>query len=160
MGSRISNPDDRADAVQDTFLKAWHRLDTLRDDEQFLPWLYAIARNAATTIGRGNARRPTVDIDDPTTPTVASNDVAVADVIEAVDLLSPTKEAMVLLSHRDATVLTMVSQLGFGLADIAAALGITENNAGVVLHRARQRLRAQLELHGVNLDGRESADDR
>ena len=64
VADRLRSPDDRADAVQDTFIRAWSKLDTLRDTEQFAPWLYAIARNAATSIGRRHARRAESELPD------------------------------------------------------------------------------------------------
>ena len=57
VASRLRTPDDRADAVQDTFAKAWTKLGELREPDRFVPWLYAIARNAATSMGREHARR-------------------------------------------------------------------------------------------------------
>ena len=50
------------------------------------------------------------------------------------------------LSPRDATVLTLVAQLGFTSADLSEALGVTQNNAKVILHRARRRLRTAVEI--------------
>lgn len=44
------------DLVQATFLAALERLDQLRDDEAFGPWLMAIARNLATSHHRRRRR--------------------------------------------------------------------------------------------------------
>src|ERR1700736_3688374 len=41
----LSEPDDAADAVQDTFVIAAARLGSLRDPRKLRPWLYAVARN-------------------------------------------------------------------------------------------------------------------
>ncbi|MEZ5251489.1 MAG: sigma-70 family RNA polymerase sigma factor, partial [Ilumatobacteraceae bacterium] len=48
------------------------------------------------------------------------------------------------LSPRDAAAISMVVHMGFGPAEVAAALDISYGNAKVVLHRARQRLREAL----------------
>ena len=142
VASRLSGNDDRADAVQETFIKAWQKLDSLRDPEQFLPWLYAIARNTATTIGRSSTRRRADPL--PETGEVASTAAGPDDLAAATHLLEAARAAGARLSQRDATVLSMSIDFEFGLAEIATALGVTENNAGVILHRARQRLRAEL----------------
>jgi RNA polymerase sigma factor (sigma-70 family) len=147
VASRLSGTDDRADAVQETFVKAWQRLDSLRDPEQFLPWLYAIARNTATTYGRSKTRHRADELTD-TTP-VASADASPDDLASAAHLLDAARRAGARLSQRDATVLSMAIDFEFGLAEIAAALGVTENNAGVILHRARQRLRKELDAAGA-----------
>ena len=147
VASRLSGADDRADAVQETFIKAWQRLDSMRDPEQFLPWLYAIARNMATSVGRSKTRHQADTIDD-ATPVVSAGATA-TELLEAAELLRVASAAGALLSHRDATVLSMVVNFGFGPAEIAVALGVTENNAGVILHRARQRLRKELVVRGA-----------
>ena len=41
----LSEPEDAADAVQDTFVIAAARLGGLRDPRKLRPWLYAVARN-------------------------------------------------------------------------------------------------------------------
>lgn len=153
VASRVSGREDQADAVQETFLRAWKKLDTLRDPEQFLPWIYAIARNMATTTGRGKTRAATVELAAEAEPEEAT--MGPADLAELGDLSRAAAGAMVVLSHRDATVITMATSLGFGPADIAAALGITEGNAAVILHRARARLRKELVARGV-IEGEET----
>ena len=37
--------EDALDLTQETFMRAWRGIKTFRDGEEFLPWLYAIARN-------------------------------------------------------------------------------------------------------------------
>jgi RNA polymerase sigma-70 factor (ECF subfamily) len=142
VAERLRAADDRADAVQETFVRAWTKLDTLRDPAQFLPWVYAIARNAATSIGRQHARRSETELTDDAVP--ADNAATADELAETAELLEAVSAAGALLSHRDATVLSMAVNLGFGPAEIAFALGVTENNASVILHRARQRLRNAL----------------
>jgi len=152
VASRVSSPDDRAELVQETFALAWEKLGDLRDPERFVPWLYAIARNAATSRGRSLTRRgeqPLVEADEPVSDHHSPHDLVVA-----ADLLAEVSRAGALLSWRDATVLSMVVNFGFGPAEIAGALGITENNAAVILHRARQRLRRELDVR----TGRDWAD--
>src|SRR4051812_30882601 len=45
-----------ADVVQEVFLRALERLDTLRDAERFRPWLLSIARHAAIDHRRARQR--------------------------------------------------------------------------------------------------------
>lgn len=141
---RLSRPEDRADAVQDTFIKAWKGLPSLRDHEQFPSWLYAIARNAATSVGRTRSKHRADELDDDATAGARNVDDSLEAVVEAQLLAAAASNAMVALSERDAAVLTMTVNFGFTPADIAAALGVTEGNAAVILHRARSRLRREL----------------
>jgi RNA polymerase sigma factor (sigma-70 family) len=142
VASRLRSADDRADAVQETFVRAWTKLDTLREPAQFLPWIYAIARNVSTSIGRASTRRSETELTDEASP--AATGATADELAETAELLEAVSAAGALLSHRDATVLSMAVNLGFGPAEIAFALGVTENNASVILHRARQRLRNAL----------------
>jgi DNA-directed RNA polymerase specialized sigma24 family protein len=41
----LREPEDAADAVEDTFIITVGRLDRLRDPRKLRPWLYAVARN-------------------------------------------------------------------------------------------------------------------
>src|SRR5712671_2797023 len=41
----LTEPEDAADAVQDTFVIAAARIGGLRDPRKLRPWLYAVARN-------------------------------------------------------------------------------------------------------------------
>ena len=43
--SIMKNHFDAEDAVQDAMLKAWRKMDTLRDENVFTPWLKTILRN-------------------------------------------------------------------------------------------------------------------
>ena len=119
VADRLRSPDDRADAVQDTFIRAWSKLDTLRDTEQFAPWLYAIARNAATSIGRRHARRAESEL--PDAAELAAPGASAAELTESAELLDAVSSAGALLSPRDATVLSLAVNLGFGPAEIAVA---------------------------------------
>lgn len=48
---------DADEAVQETFVLAWRRLDALRDPAALAPWLFAIARNVAADRHGARARR-------------------------------------------------------------------------------------------------------
>ncbi|GHA86420.1 RNA polymerase sigma factor [Cognatilysobacter bugurensis] len=54
------------------------------------------------------------------------------------------RAALGALSRREAQCFALRYLEGFDLAEVAAALRMTENNVSVVLHRARRRLEAQL----------------
>jgi RNA polymerase sigma-70 factor (ECF subfamily) len=45
------------DALQETFIRAFRKLDNLEDPEQIRPWLYAIARNVCSERRRSATRR-------------------------------------------------------------------------------------------------------
>jgi RNA polymerase sigma-70 factor (ECF subfamily) len=53
--------DDAADAVQDSFVQAYTKLDSFRGDAQFFTWLYRIAMNVA--LSRRRRRRPVASLE-------------------------------------------------------------------------------------------------
>lgn len=133
------------DIVQDVFTSAWLRLDTLRDQGRFRPWLLQIARRSVIDHVRRELRRPPLARDDDAALERASaTGVSPVDHVVGTDLGAQVRSALGTLSPRDATVLTLSVQFGFGPAEIAEAIGVSAGTAKVVLHRARRRLRAQL----------------
>ncbi len=60
--SLLRQPDDAADAVQDTFVIAASKLDRLRDPERLRAWLFAVARNEC--LHRLKSRKEAPPLDD------------------------------------------------------------------------------------------------
>jgi RNA polymerase sigma-70 factor (ECF subfamily) len=145
---------DAQDAVQDAFIAASNRLNTLREPAAIGPWLRRIAINQAITRWRRRTRAAEDSIDDllprfdeegwrvtaPDPP--ASNveeDLSRADtqaaVRAAIDRLPDTHRMVILLRDIE----------GLSTAEAAERLGIEENALKVRLHRARAALRTLLE---------------
>lgn len=136
---------DADDVVQEVFVTAWRRLSSLRDPELFRSWLLQIARRSVIDHARRQSRRPTLDADDQyVLDQVSEPDDSPEMVAELTDLVRQLGIALDGMSRRDATAITLAAQFGFGPTEIAEALSITPNNAKVVLHRARTRLRATI----------------
>lgn len=133
------------DVAQDVFISAWLGLDSLRDPERFRPWLLQIARRAVIDHGRREARRPALTHDDDRVlDQVLAVDANPLDHVVGRELGHEVRIAVDDLSSRDATVLTLAVQFGFGPREIAEAIGVTPATAKVALHRARSRLRSRL----------------
>ena len=132
------------DAVQDTFAKAFSRLDALREPDRFRPWLLQIARN--TAIDHRRVRRRVEYDDYAETEQLPDDDLGPDARAELDDLASLVNGCVAALSPRDATAITMVTRLGLGPTEIGAALGVSTGAAKVMLHHARQRLREALVL--------------
>lgn len=132
------------DAVQDTFAKAFSRLEALREPERFRPWLMQIARN--TAIDHRRARRRVEYDDYAETEQLPDGDIGPDTRAELTDLAALVNGCVAALSPRDATAITMATRLGLGPTEIGAALGVSTGAAKVLLHRARNRLREALVL--------------
>ena len=120
------------DLVQDVFLQALKRLDSLRDPERFGGWLAMIARNRATDFHRRS--RDIVELSDEM-PGPQQGDEAEA--LAVLALLRGLPEA-----YQETLVLRLVE--GMTGPEIAARTGMTEGSVRVNLHRGMKLLRARL----------------
>jgi RNA polymerase sigma-70 factor (ECF subfamily) len=122
------------DACQETFLKAWRRLDTLRDDEPG-PWLIRIAANESVSAHRRRHRfdrlaRRFGSLSDPEPAAVSSEERV--DLGRALDRLSAEQRAVIVLHYyQDQSV-----------EEVAGALHIPIDTAKSRLKAALRRLRS------------------
>jgi RNA polymerase sigma-70 factor (ECF subfamily) len=124
------------DIVSETFLIVWRRFDDV--PEAPFPWLLAVARNVVGTEWRGVARRERLwrkaqsgHIENDQSGEPESEDGRVL-------------AALAVLRERDREALTLVAWDGLTPAQAAAVVGEPPGRFRQRLHRARQRLRAEL----------------
>lgn len=126
-----------ADLVQETFMRAWKALDSLKDKDAAKSWLITILRREyARTFERKT--HPTTDIDG----------VSVAEETE----LSPDDRAERKLlrqaiadldpAYREPLVLQVI--MGLSIAEIARELDLTESAVMTRVFRAREKLKKRL----------------
>ena len=125
------------DAVQDSFLKAYKRLHTLKEEGNEQAWLMRIAINTCKDYLRTSwLRRVDRRVDIDTLPEAATDqDMPDATVINAVMKLPNKYKDVVMLRYYQ----------GMKIADVASTLGITADAAKARLRRANDKLRQQLE---------------
>jgi RNA polymerase sigma-70 factor, ECF subfamily len=147
LGFAIRRSDDRAtaeEAVSETFLVAWRRLDVVPDEP--LPWLLGVARKVIANQRRAAGRRTA---DGPLVPLEAVADPApgagIADLVADREAFA---EAFAALSPADREVLALVNWDGLSPKEAAAVLGCTPGTFYLRLHRARRRLLKELETRG------------
>jgi RNA polymerase sigma-70 factor (ECF subfamily) len=140
--------DDREaeDVVQEAWVAAFTHLDQYAGRARFGTWLLRIAVHEALSRVRHERRFAALDEEDPAVTDVrspteatpedrAANAELAAALAAAVDALPE--------SHRAVFVLRQVE--GLSTAETAAALGLSEANVKVRLHRCRAALRSDLE---------------
>ncbi|MCC6442905.1 MAG: sigma-70 family RNA polymerase sigma factor [Armatimonadetes bacterium] len=150
--SLVSSDDDAADLTQETYVRAWKSLGSLRADEAFLVWLHRIARNAAQD-HRKRAILPTVSLEN------AAADGEAGDILEIPDLSGEPEAIMQSRATRDVvrravdslpeihrSVVTLHHLEGMSVADIARTLDISQGTVLSRLSRARETLRRKLSL--------------
>ena len=135
----LRDPDRAKDAVQETLIRCWRDLPTLRDPDRFDAWLHRLFLNACSDELRSvKRRRIEVELPEIHTLSVADHQSVMADrdhLERGVRHLDP--------EHR--TIIVLHYYLGLPLPDAAAALRIPLGTAKSRLHRAIQALRAALD---------------
>jgi RNA polymerase sigma-70 factor, ECF subfamily len=141
---RRSDRDTADEVTAQVFLVAWRRRATLPDDT--LPWLYGVARRALADQRRGTTRRRRLH------ERLRSEAVERSPRLELPD--RGLACALGRLSDHDREALLLCYWEDLGPAQIARVLGCSRAAAAVRLHRARGRLRKQLEAqHGQRPEG-------
>jgi RNA polymerase sigma factor (sigma-70 family) len=142
---RTDDPEDAADAIAETFLIAWRRLDEVPDGDARRLWLYGVARRVLANQRRGEKRR--FALTQRLSTELARVPLAVeltGTASEPADALHALADAFKRLSEPDREILALQGWEGLEPVQIAAVLGCSRNAARIRLHRARRRLAEQL----------------
>jgi RNA polymerase sigma-70 factor (ECF subfamily) len=151
----LRDGEEARDAAQETFVRAWGAMATYDPAQPFGPWLLRICRNhCLDLLRRRTAAGHQVALD--ATPEEGApvlelaSDGPPADALMERAQSHATLEAAVAelpANYREVIQLFHVEQLSY--KEIAATLDVPIGTVMTWLHRARGRLRASLERHGM-----------
>ena len=148
------------EVVQETWVGVLRGLGRFEGRSSFRTWLFQIALNQART--RGERERRTVPFASLADREVADDGAAVdpdrflgADhdrwypdrQVESAETLARVREAIERLPPAQRVVITLRDMYGCSSAEVCNALDLTETNQRVLLHRARSRVRTDLESY-------------
>lgn len=127
--SIVHNNEDAADAIQNSLIKAYTKLNTLKRDEFFKTWIMRILINECYQFIRST--KGTIQLDDSYKAT---------DISEEIDNNSDIYFALKCLesSYRVPIILFYIE--GYSVAEIAASLDISVSTVKIRLHRGRKKL--------------------
>jgi RNA polymerase sigma-70 factor (ECF subfamily) len=134
------NAVDIEDMVQDTFLKAYRRLDSFDHRSSFYTWIYRIATNTILDVLKRRGRSPIRAVEDP----------EVVGEVAPVEAPTPTADSEVTRKVLDElpdifkAVLVMREFDGLAYQEIADTLGISIGTVESRLFRARARFKDKL----------------
>jgi RNA polymerase sigma-70 factor (ECF subfamily) len=133
------------DVVQETLLRAWRSLDSLKDTQAAKHWLLTIARREHARLYE-RKRHETVNIDEliaVESPLLASEEHRPDDEVHTV------RRAILALDDEYREPLVLQVLMGYNTEEIAAHMNINQGAVLTRLFRARNRLRANLGLTAV-----------
>lgn len=137
--SILHNDEDCADAIQSAILKAYQKLNTLRNDQYFKTWLTRIVINECYLIIRHAQRY--VSLDDYPGWDAEAVDMA------ASDLMTAESEVMLELMQLDEKYklpIVLHEIEGYSAKEIGKIMGLTEANVRNRLYRGKAQLRQRL----------------
>lgn len=145
--SMLHDPAEADDAVQETLVRAYRRLDSLRDWNALTTWLYRITTHVCLDRIRQRARDTTIGSeDDPYDLDQAEVKApSLQQIVERNDMSACVQRYLAGLSDSYRAVILLHDLDGLTGTQIAEALGLSLATVKIRLHRARLRLRAQLE---------------
>lgn len=121
----LHNREDCADALQESLIKAWQRLDTLRDDARFRGWMIRIVVNCS----RDMLRRSKVRVS-PLTEDIPAPQPEDTHLDEALQLLDEGLRLPLVLHYLE----------GMSVREIADALRLPQGTVKNRMYRGRNRL--------------------
>jgi RNA polymerase sigma-70 factor (ECF subfamily) len=128
---------DVEDLVQETFFRAFRKVDGWRGDAAFRSWLFTIAGNLLRDEYRKRKGRQVISIEDRDLPDRADPE---ADLV-ANEAAERIRQGLTRLPRLQREVFLLRSQEGREYDDIAKALGTTPGAARVHYHHAVKRLK-------------------
>jgi len=132
------------DLAQDSFIRAFTRLDTYDPSRPFRPWLFAIAHNACTDVMR--RRRGESSLDDEGAPELPAGEEASPELAaERTDLQRAVIAGLRRLSEPERTVIVLKHIHGFQYDEISAMTGMPEGTLKSHACRGRRKLAALLQ---------------
>jgi RNA polymerase sigma-70 factor, ECF subfamily len=150
---------DAQDAVQETYIRAWRSLSTLRDHKASLSWLCGVVRNVATDMIRQRGKNCSFSLeahlsdgDFPLAERLASMRENPEEILVSAEARAFVRAVIDDLPTKHRVVLVLREIDGLGYEEIAAALGCPRGTVESRLHRARaglaKRIRALAKRRG------------
>ncbi len=141
-GAGAGAGEDVEDLVQETFLRAFRRIETFKGVSSFRTWLMTIGSNLLKDSWRRRSRRPEVSLEG---RDIVDEGGDPQDKVVAGDVAARIGAFVQTLPRMQRDVFLLRAQQGVEYQEIASALGTTVGAARVHYHHAIKRLKALLD---------------
>jgi RNA polymerase sigma-70 factor (ECF subfamily) len=140
----LKDKDEAEEVAQESFVKAFTKLNLFRMDSSFSSWLYRIVYN--TAISRTREKKREMEYQQETVATESFEQQAKAfSTLEQDDRKRYLNQAMQQLNSDDSLMLILFYYDGKSLDEITQITGYSDSNVKVRLYRARKKLHEELE---------------
>jgi RNA polymerase sigma-70 factor (ECF subfamily) len=150
-----SNWEDAVDLAQETFVRAYEKLDRFNPSDRFFPWLYTIGLNLARDFLRKKRVRESRTEEIRETQqglSLALNKDSADSEVDRLDY-HRVQEALATLPLESREAVILRFHEGMPMKDIAKALGISISGAKMRVHRAMVKLREIINDKGSGSPG-------
>ncbi len=130
------------DLTQESFIRAWQKLDSFRGDSKFSSWLYRLTSNVVIGHLRSNNKWQLDQYNEALHESVLAEE-GYNDSIKA--HRDDIEKALLTLSDKARVVLIMHDYLGYKHKEISEITGMAIGTSKTHLHRAKAQLKAQAE---------------
>ncbi len=132
--------------TQETFVRAYRSLKSLRDDAKLSTWLFGIAKNVARESLRSRVREDhRIEIDDDRVAMISDNDLTPDDRLLNKELSLVIQAALAALDEDKRMVFTLKIFQQRSYEEIAEITGFSVPKLKTDLHRARAEMRRRIE---------------
>jgi len=141
------NEEDADDVVQETFLRAFKKLETFDSRASFGTWIHRIAMNYSYDLMRKRNRATTEELDEAesASPTDVSSTHGADRIILRLGLQDALKKGMQSLSENERTAFVLRHYEGMSIDEIGGVLGTEVNATKNTIFRAVKKLREILD---------------
>lgn len=145
----VGNRFEAEDLTQETFLKAYRKLDSLKERDKLRGWLYSIARNVTIDFFRRNKER-SIPLDNVILENYArATAVDYREDVMQNEISQELEKCLATLSEEDRMIVKLLYYEGFSYKEICSMLNINQNTLKSRLHRARKVLLAAVHANDL-----------
>jgi RNA polymerase sigma factor (sigma-70 family) len=135
----VSDAEEAEELTQDSFVRAWLKLETFRFESAFSSWLHRLTVNVVVEHRRSMGRRASREAELPETPTLTTSE-SPGKAEDRIDL----ERALASLPEGARVVFVLHDVEGYQHHEIAELTGSAVGTSKAQLHRARKLLREAL----------------
>ena len=140
----ISDDETVYDIIQETFIKVYKGITTLRSPDAYYSWVTTVAKNTAKNFLRTKQYHIYIDDNEDYSTFLLTQDQSQKDV--SMDIQTVLKE----LDTQDAELLSLVYYDGMTAPQIAKMRDMPIATVYTRINRAKKKLKAQLAVHGID----------